>query len=206
MHFKKIYVLDKSLEMPKEIITSLISAFVALLPIIINYFGKKGKDTARKNLIDESQVRINFINNYYDSLHRLLPDAELEVLKKQLVTELYEIKSKVNEIHDKHTNTTSGAHSTFQKIFLTYRPLSFMGWVWAFLFYLDLFMLLISLLGAAINESGEFSGKQFADSIINEEGGITAVILLISFLLLFRWLAIRNDKRSKRASAYAVTS
>lgn len=82
------------MQMPKEVVTSLIGACTALIPLVINYFGKKSKDNERKNLLDESQMQINFINSYFDSLHRLLPDAELEALKNKLAAELYEIKIK----------------------------------------------------------------------------------------------------------------
>lgn len=180
---------------PKEVITSLIGACTALTPLMINYFGKKSKDAARKNLFDESQARITFINNYYDSLHRFLPDAELEVLKAKLAAELFEIKNKINEANEKRVNITSGAHFTFQKIFLTFRPLTFMGWIWALLFYLDLFFFFVLLFGAAINENNEFSGAQLYKSIFEEEGGLTAVTIIVITILLFRWLAIRNYKK-----------
>jgi len=69
-------------------------------------------------------------------------------------------------------------------------------WIWAILFYLDLFMLFVSLLGAAIDDAGNFTWSQFYNSIVNEEGGITAIVILIGSLLLFRWLALRNYKKN----------
>jgi hypothetical protein len=185
-------------ELVKTIITSSVAIFTALLPLIINYFGKKSKDTARKNLLDESQELITFINNYYESLKKFLPDAELEVYKSKLAAELLDLKTKINVVNERHANTTSGAHFTFQKIFLTFRPLTFMGWIWAIFFYVDLCILLISLLGAAVDaETGEFSGTAFYKSIF-KEGGITAIVTLVGLLVLFRWLAVRNYKRHAR--------
>jgi len=180
----------------KTIITSSVAVLTALLPLIINYFGKRSKDTERKNLLDDSQARMNFLNNYYESLRKLLPDTEIDALKAKIAAELYDIKNKINESNLRHANTTSGVHFTFQKIFLTYKPATFMGWIWAILFYLDLFMLFVSLLGAAIDDAGNFTWSQFYNSIVNEEGGITAIVILIGSLLLFRWLALRNYKKN----------
>jgi hypothetical protein len=183
-------------ELAKTVITSSVAIATALLPIIINYFGKKTKESEFKNQLDQSQSRINFINSYYDSLHRFLPDAELEILKSKLAAELYELKNKINESNERHANP-SKVHFTFQKIFLTFKPLTFMGWLWAILFYIDLIIFFISLLGAAIDEqTTQFSLKAFYDNIFNEEGGITAIIIMIGFLLLFRWLALRNYKKN----------
>jgi hypothetical protein len=189
---------------PKEVVTSLIGACTALTPLVINYFGKKSKDNARKNLLDDSQSQINFINNYFDSLKRLLPDAELETLKNKLAAELFEIKSKINETNEKHINAKSGAHFTFQKIFLTFKPLTFTGWIWAILFYLDLFTLFMFILGAAIDNNGEFSGTQLYQTIFVKDG-LSAIIITIVALLLFRWLAIRNYKRNLIHSNTIVT-
>ena len=186
-------------ELVKTVITSAVAIFTALLPLIINYFSKKNKDSAFKNLLDQSQNKINFINSYYDALHRFLPDTELEVLKGNLAAELYELKNNINESNEKHA-TRSKAHFTFQKIFLTYKPLSFMGWLWAVLFYITLSIFFIMLLGAAVDENtSEFSLRAFYNSIFNEKGGITAIILMIGFLLLFHWLAVRNYKKNQKS-------
>jgi hypothetical protein len=183
-------------ELVKTIITSSVGLVIALTPLIINYFGKKGKESARKNLIEESQGKINFINSYYDSLHRFLPDGEIEVLKSKLALELYELKSKINESNDRHANIAKGAHLTFQRIFLTYKPVTFMGWIWAILFYIDLCIFFIMILGSAIDENtGEFSARAFYYDIF-AKGGIYDITIFISSLLLFRWLAIRNYKKN----------
>lgn len=179
----------------KDIVSSIIGAFTAVSPIIINYFSKKSKDNAFKNLLDDSQTRINFINNYYDVAHKFLPDSELEVLKSNLAAELHAIKHTITEWEQIRTHHNSGSHNIFQKIFLTFRPVTFMGWVWAILFYFNLTFLSIVIIGMAIDEAGNFSGKQFVQSM-NDAGGITAIILMAITLLLFRWLALRNYKHN----------
>jgi hypothetical protein len=189
--------------MPKEVITSLIGAFTALIPLIINYAGKKSKDSMRKNLLDESQERITFINNYYDAMHRLLPESEMETLKTRLAAELQDMKNKISEADETHFNTNSKAHFTFQKIFLTYRPVSFMGWIWAILFYLNLSMLIIVFLTLGVDDQGVFSWNRYLQDI-TDSGTIIILIILIATLLLFHWFAILSYKRNAAAARHAA--
>ncbi|MBV9962045.1 MAG: hypothetical protein JO072_07330 [Parafilimonas sp.] len=188
-------------EVVKAIITSSVAILTALLPLIINYFSKKNKDSEFKNLLDQSQNKINFINSYYDSLHRFLPDAEINILKSNLAAELYELKNKINESNETHA-TRSKAHFTFQKIFLTFKPVSFMGWVWAVLFYINLIIFFFMLLGTAIDDkTSEFSLHAFRDNLFKKnDGSFGAIILMIGLLLLFRWLAVRNYKHNQKIS------
>jgi hypothetical protein len=181
--------------MTKEVVTSLIGAGTALIPLIINYAGKKSKDNMRKNLLDESQERIAFINNYYDAMHRLLPEAEMETLKTKLAAELQNIKNKIRETDEMHSAINSQAHFTFQKTFLTFRPASFMGWIWAILFYLNLSILIIVFLTMGVDENGIFSWNRYLQDI-TDSGSIIILIILIGTLVLLHWFAIFNYKRN----------
>jgi len=167
----------------------LLSSVVAvLIPFIATYFSKKNKEALRKNLIDEAQKKIDFINSYFDVQTKVLPESEIPVLKMQLSAELNEVKNSLQTLHDLEKTSDYEKLGIIQKIFLTFKPKSWLGLVWAILFYITLILTLFIVLSLFLDNEGNFTIESFTQNMTD----LYLVGLLLPFLLLFRWLAVRN--------------
>lgn len=177
------------------------SVLAVLLPFIATYFSKKNKATIRKNLIDEAQNKVNFINSYFEVLNKLLPAAEIELLKQQLSKELHELKVEMSSLDKVETTTRYQRLGTIQKIFLTFIPLSWLGWLLALLFYICLFIILFGGMGIFLDDKGNFT----VEALSQNEDLIIGLIIFIIMLLLFRWFAIR-DYKSRSTPRQSIAS
>ena len=77
------------------------SIIAALLPFLFTFFSKKNKDNLRRNLLEEAQRRVDFINSYFETQIKVSASTEAESLKNQLAVELHEIKNNINDLYKK---------------------------------------------------------------------------------------------------------
>lgn len=170
------------------------SILAALIPFIATYLSKKSKENVRKNLLEDAQKKIDFLDKYFQVSSKFLADTEIETLKLQLSAEIQEVKSEVNSL-DKQENLSDYQRLTIvQKVFLTFSPASGLGWLWAVLFYISLVIFVFLLWGSSLNEAGEFSTQTFTQGLSD---GISVYMygFFLLPLVLFRWLAVREYKR-----------
>lgn len=176
------------------------SILAAILPLIVAWFSKKNKDYVRKNVLEDAQKKIEFLNNYFEVQKKLKTESEIEELKIQLSGEILEVKNKISFLDKKEDDLDRHKLSGIQKLFLTFIPVSVMGWVWSILFYVDLIFVFFFFLGSWIDEKGNISGDTLA---INLQDSDTlwgfGVFLLI--LLLLRWLSLSNYKKHSALKA-----
>ena len=177
--------------MMEKIITTLVAA---LLPFIATYFSKLNKNNMRKNLMEDAQKRIDFINSYFDVSNKLLSGTDLITLKNTLSNELNEIRVRVRLLDKKEQYIGYQKLTTTQKVFITFKPLSTMGWIWAILFYLFFILDLFLALGLFVDENENFA---FNAPLYHFSDPNLVVSLAIVYLLpiIFRWLAIKNYKK-----------
>ena len=171
------------------------SILAALIPFIATYLSKISKANVRKNLLEDAQKKIDFLDKYFQVSAKFLPDNEIDSLKIQLSAEIREVKNQVNSL-DKQENLSDYQRlSIVQKVFLTFSPVSVMGWLWAVLFYLNLFFVVFLFWGFSLDEASNFSTETFVESIKDGTSIFVFGFLLIP-LLLFRWMAVKEYKRS----------
>ncbi|MDP3912342.1 MAG: hypothetical protein Q8R96_01200 [Bacteroidota bacterium] len=170
------------------------SILAALIPFIATYLSKLNKASIHKNLMEDAQKKIDFLDKYFQVSSKFLAEAEIESLKLQLSAEMQEVKNQVSSL-DKQENLTDYQRLTIvQKVFLTFSPASVMGWLWAVLFYITLVFTVFLFWGFSLDEASNFSTETFTQSIQDETSIFVFGFLMIP-LLLFRWLAIREYKR-----------
>ena len=170
------------------------SILAALIPFLATYLSKISKANIRKNLLEDAQKKIDFLDKYFQVSSKFLNETEIESLKLQLSTEMQEVKNQVSSL-DRQENLTDYQRLTIvQKVFLTFSPASVLGWLWAVLFYLNLVVIVFLFWGSSLNEAGEFSSETFTQSLSD---GISVYMygFFMLPLLLFRWLAIKEYKR-----------
>lgn len=175
----------------EKILSSIVAA---LIPFVITFISKRNKDYIRKNVLEEAQNHVNFISNYYDVSKKIIDDKAIDGLRLQLSNELRTIKEKVNlSVLDSHLNHHEKV-SSFQKVFLTFKPVSTSGWLWTILFYLNFILVVFAFLGFFANEQNDFTTAQFHKSM-QDNNLLFGMAVFILTLILFRWLALKTYKR-----------
>lgn len=166
------------------------SILAVLLPFIVTFFSKKNKASLRKNLIEDAQRKVDFLDRFYEVSNKLLPETEIQSLKTQLSIELVEVKRKISSFDKEVYISDYHRLSGIQKIFLTFTPASVLGWLWTIFFYINLVFVVFLFWGLSLNEAGDFSTENFT----KDYESIFIFGFFILPLLLFRWLAIKNYK------------
>ena len=186
--------------MMEKIIPSILAA---LIPFLATYISKISKANVRKNVLEDAQKKIDFLDKYFQVSAKFLPETEIESLKIQLSAEMFELKKQVSSL-DKHENLTDYQRlNVIQKVFLTFSPVSALGWLWSILFYINLAFAVFLLWGLSLNEVSEFSTETFSQNL---QDGTSIFIFGFLFLplLLFRWLAIKEYKRRSNENKHEL--
>jgi len=175
------------------------SILAALIPFIATYLSKISKANVRKNLLEDAQKKIDFLDKYFQVSAKFLPESEIDSLKIQLSAEMQEVKNQVSSL-DKQENLSDYQRLTVvQKVFLTFSPASVLGWLWAVLFYILLVFTVFLFWGFSLDEASNFSTETFVQSI-QDGTSIFVFGFLMIILLLFRWLAIKEYKRKSNGN------
>jgi hypothetical protein len=172
----------------EKIITSIIGAFI---PFIITFLSARNKANVRKNMIDEAQKKISFIDSYYNVMTKLLPETEIKSLKDQLSEELSDVKNDISLLHQSDKETGFHKLHTIQQVFLTFKPLSLVGWICVLLFYIDLIFICFGFIGVLMDEQGNFS----IDALTKNSDAIIGMVVFVIILILIRWVAVLNYKK-----------
>ncbi|MFC6223887.1 hypothetical protein ACFP2F_11600 [Hymenobacter artigasi] len=176
----------------------IVSAIIAvLLPFIITYLSNKNRENIRKNMLEESKSRVDFLEKYHDVYRKVSGQVEGEELMSTLVDELNEIKYSIDFLYKKNEFLPFGQLSLAQRLFLTFKPVSIHGWLFSILFYAFTFIIVFAVLGCFINDKGDFTLKQFAKSIY-DNNFIFGILICIFFLFLFHYLSIRSYTKDVR--------
>lgn len=177
------------------------SILAALIPFIATYLSKISKANVRKNLLEDAQKKIDFLDKYFLVSVKFLPESEIDSLKLQLSAEMQEVKNQVSSL-DKQENLSDYQRlSIVQKVFLTFSPASILGWLWAVLFYITLVFTVFLFWGFSLDEASNFSTETFLQSI-QDGTSIFVFGFLILILLLIRWLAIKEYKRRSNGNVH----
>ncbi len=181
------------------------SILAALIPFLATYLSKISKANIRKNLLEDAQKKIDFLDKYFQVSTKFLSEPEIESLKLQLSAEMAEVKNQVGSSDKKVDLTDYQRLSVIQKVFITFTPASVLGWIWAILFYINLVFVVFIFWGTALNESGNFSSETFSHNL-QDDTSIYMFVFFILPLLLFRWLAMRNYKSKSNGKRQEPTS
>ncbi len=181
----------------EKIFASILSAFS---PILFSYLFKvvenKRQTSVRLQALDEAQKRISFINAYFQTQSALGEINDLKLLKSKLATEALAIKTEIETAYQIGITKAAKHLYTIQKLFLTFRPLSALGWLWHILFYFTLATISFALLGMFIDENtNEYTQDALLKNLYDTDL-LLGLLVFIALLLLFRWLAIANFKKS----------
>jgi len=176
----------------------LISIITAITPIVFSYIFKRVERRSAifisKSKIEEAGRRMDFVQKYLDLQSKIVSDAELSDLKKQASAELAAIKQNVDLLFIRTQTAHHNNVSLVQRLFLTFRPATGLGWVLAVLFYILLCITSFALFGSFLDVNGNFSMSTLKANV--KEGSlITGVIILLLACILIRFLAIRNYKK-----------
>jgi len=176
----------------------LISIITAITPIVFSYIFKRVERRSAifisKSKIEEADRRMDFVQKYLDLQSKIVSDAELSDLKKQASAELAAIKQNVDLLFIRTQTAHHNNVSLVQRLFLTFRPATGLGWVLAVLFYILLCITSFALFGSFLDVNGNFSMSTLKANV--KDGSlITGVIILLLACILIRFLAIRNYKK-----------
>jgi hypothetical protein len=176
--------------MTEKILTSLLTL---LLPLIATYLSKMNKEYQLRSNLEAAQKKLDFINSYYETVNKLIPDTEKGTVKQQLLKELFIIKHQIVSIQEKDLEIGYQKLSTLEKIFLTFKPVSIIGFLLLISFYAILMFSSLMFIGMFVDDAGNFSTDIFIENILDPAISI-ALLVAILLLLLFRWLAVREYK------------
>lgn len=181
----------------EKIFASILSAFS---PILFSYLFKvvenRRQTSVRLQTLDEAQKRISFINAYFQTQSALGEINDLNLLKSKLAAEALAIKAEIESVYNIGINKVTKGLNKIQKLFLTFRPLSGLGWLWHILFYLTLTTTSFALLGMFIDENTNEYTQDALLKNLNDTDLLLGLLVFIALLLLFRWLAIANFKKN----------
>jgi hypothetical protein len=185
----------------EKIVISILSAFSPILfTYLFKQFENKRQTSVRLHILDEAQKRISFLNTYFQTQNAFGETTDLGSLKSKLATEALAIKTEVEIAYQVGIERAGRQLGTVQKLFLTFKPLSVLGWLWHMLFYLTLTTTTFSLLGMCIDEvNNEYTLDAFIKSI-NDSELMIGLLTFVAMLMLFRWLAISNFKSRSRSA------
>lgn len=189
--------------------TNLISLVLTiLLPIGSNYllkiFENKNLSSKISSEIDIDEKKIQFLRNYYTIQSEFISPEEAGVLKFEISEQISQIKKDTDQILTHKTLVPVIAKITpTQNLFLTFRQRSFLGWLWEILYYFNVIMLLLVLLGFGVNDNNEMSKKIFLTNL--QDPSIDFVVFFfVCIALLFRqlslWDYLEKLKKEKAAS------
>ncbi|HCY42098.1 MAG TPA: hypothetical protein DHV48_12205 [Prolixibacteraceae bacterium] len=170
------------------------SILAALIPFIATYLSKLNKASVRKNLMEDAQKKIDFLDKYFQVSSKFLHETEIESLKLQLSAEIQEVKSQISSSEKQENLTDYQRLTVVQKVFLTFSPVSVVGWLLSVLFYIILVFSVFLFWGFSLDEASNFSTETFVQSV-QDGTSIFVFGFLMIILLLFRWLAIKEYKR-----------
>ena len=175
------------------------TAIAALSPILFSYifkhFDDRNKTNIRKNTLDEADKRIDLLNKYFSVQNSFLNQEEMENLKEHVATELREIKKKIDETYKDLPQTKYDKLNGVEKVFLTFKPHSVMGWIWQGAFIINAIFFTFLVLGLFVDAAGNFSKYAFADNMKNSDL-VLGTVFVTGLMFLLRWLALRNYKLS----------
>jgi hypothetical protein len=196
--------------MEEKIILGIISIVTALSPIFFNYVFKrletKNDKTLRSRILEEAQKRFDFLDKYYQVQTGFLEGDKLAALKNELSQEAVLIKNGVSLSYKEPEIREPGHLSAFQRIFLTFKPITVWGWIFMLICYIDSIFIFFALIGYSLDpKTNEFSGEAFIMSL-KDSDALTGILVFVAFLLLFRWLAVRSHDAAirKRLKAQAT--
>jgi hypothetical protein len=124
---------------------------------------------------------------------KFIEEASITSLKEQLANELVEIKKEVYTIYHEAKPINRLNLGKFQKAFLTFKPLSWVGWILVVLFYIVLLFFSFGILGLFVGDDGKFSATSFRTSM-HDTSLVIGLLIEISFILIIRWRALVNFK------------
>lgn len=168
----------------------------ALLPVAVTalfaWFERRGQEVRRNAAIDTAHKRIQFLNTYLTTQQMILPPERHEMLKQTIGTEVERIFQELAAVLDEIERTTRHTRekNVVQRIFLLYRMRTSQSNLFRALFYTLLvastvISLLFTIGAATIQDT----------NIITAGIGIAILLLpFISLALLFRWLALKQNK------------
>ena len=177
----------------------LISLLTGISPLVFSFivkaFESKREAIVHKNKMEEAQNRISFIDNYFQLQSKFLGETELMALKVHLSSELTDIKNTIDALFIKLATTTRKKISFVQRLFLTFRPLSWIGWVLVVLFYFGIIFTCFALLGFGLDkDTNQFSFNALSAELRDTDSliGISFFILVV---ILLRYFALLDYKR-----------
>jgi hypothetical protein len=195
--------------MDEKIFLGVISIITALSPIIFNYIFKRletrNETSLRTRILDEAQKRFDFLGKYYQVQSAFLEGDKLTALKSQLSEEAGQVKNSVTLSYKEPEIREHGKLSSFQRIFLTFKPSTIWGWILLFIAYFDSVFILFILFGYSIDPvTNESSGQAFIASL-KDSGALTGLIFFIVILVICRWLALKiHDSAIRKKEAPVV--
>ena len=91
------------------------SILAALIPFIATYLSKLNKASVRKNLMEDAQKKIDFLDKYFQVSSKFLHETEIESLKLQLSAEIQEVKSQVSSLDKQENRRSEGISHIFPR-------------------------------------------------------------------------------------------
>ena len=177
-----------------------------LAPIIANYIIKSFESRNFTNRITReleiNQKRMEFVKNYYAIQKEFLTDEKVTSLRAEVTEQLSTIKKETDDVlTDSYWLANVAKLSKSQRLFLAFTPVSFMGWVWRIVYYLLFGFLLLSLLGYAIDESGEYSWDALLVNLQDSDLNI-GMFFFVCLLVISQQLALwtYEEKMKKQAT------
>jgi hypothetical protein len=194
--------------MDEKIILGIISIVTALSPVFFNYIFKRletrNETSLRTRILDEAQKRFDFLGKYYQVQSGFLEGDKLGNLKNQLSEEASQIKNSVSLSYKEPEIREQGKLTSFQRIFLTFKPLTVWGWILLLLAYFDSVFIFFILIGYSIDPVTNVSSGQAFIASLKDSSALTGLIFFILILVICRWLALKSHDSAMRKKELPV--
>ena len=178
--------------MKEQVLVSLITASSPLiLSFIFKRIDTKNETSFRVKKMEEVQKKLDFLNNYYKVQSELLDATQLSVLKKELSEDAALLRSQIHFINKEPKHFLKNELTGYQRIFISFKPLTFMGWIWLLLFYANLIFLSFAFLGFGLDENQQVSFNAFKKNM-GDTNAVLGTGIFVLLMLMFRWFALMS--------------
>jgi hypothetical protein len=179
-------------------LTALAGALAGILPIILTFlFGwlsQRGLSARRAEAVNLAKQRVEFLTGWIEAQQALGSDGKLNEMKPAVLIELDEVWESVVDLELSETLYAPLARrSLLQRLLLLYAPVTTFGWVyhalyWAAVGSLSFLALLVAYTLLSL-QLEIIAGNLYAAVFYGTPSLIVA--------LLFRWLAVKEDRKAK---------
>lgn len=178
-------------KMIEKLISTLMATF---MPFVVTYISMKNKSNVRKYELEKAHRKLDFMRSYIDVSGKLLSDENFEIVKKNLSVELQSIYAVLHDEENEPNMSKFQLLNDVQKFFLTFMPITRVGWLMVIIYYVLIVFITFGLVGLFLDENNNYSIEAF----LNNENTFSVLAILLFYsviLIIVNRLALKSYKK-----------